>query len=541
MARERRADRRTLAIPPLAALVAYVLAMKNGFALDDFTLVVRNPFMDTPGGLRLLLTRGLFEAAAEPLRTDYYRPASSLLNWLSFRLFHDSHVGQHGLNVVMHMGLSVLLYGTLLRGNVRRTIALVAATLFAVHPANADVVAYVGGRQDMLGWLVVLGGAFALLRDPRPSLARAAAIGGVAMLLGTFSREAFLANAAVLPVLAAFDADGKLAPRRAGATAAGTAAGFVLVAIARSMVGVHWNQPGRAHSVGEWIEGAGGVLARMVKDLFLPTDLVVDLDVPKLGVPLSLVALVALVAILPLGLRALAGSSRRPLFVFGHLSLVATVAVHTPVAMRFGFISDRYAYPFVLGAALTLTPLAERAVDHLSKALAESPLRRILAIVPWLVAVALLPLTWSRVVTWKDEATLQKDMYEVRPDDPHSKFAEGMRRLQLGEWQTALDLCTAYHDRYPTSARPERCIGIALLKLKRPQEAVPHLAHYAEEHLASVEARVMVIDTMLKLGDLDGVERTLAEWGPDLAEEPDVVAAHQEVEKRRHPSAPPKP
>jgi hypothetical protein len=175
----------------------------------------------------------------------------------------------------------------------------------------------------------------------------------------------------------------------------------------------------------------------MLKDLLAPTDLVVDLDTPKLGVPLSIVLLVAFAASFPLAWRALTPklSTRRALHVFGHLSLFATVAIHTPVTMRFQFISDRYAYPFIVGPALTLPPLCERAVDALAARLDGSPLLRILPKVPWLVAIALLPLTWSRVASWHDESSLQLDMYAVRPDDPHSKLAEGTRLVEKGEFE----------------------------------------------------------------------------------------------------------
>jgi hypothetical protein len=527
-----RSDRLSTAVPLVAALVGYVLALRNGFALDDFTLVVQNPYVRAPGGLKVMLSSSLFVATAEPLRTDYYRPAASFLNWASWQLFHDGHVGQHALNVVLHLGLVALVGSILKKSGVRRSVALVATTLFAVHPATADVVAYIGGRQDMLGWLFVLGG-YRLIQSSERPLALVL-VGAVAMALGTFSREAFLAIAAVLPFAAAFTNEGTLAPRRGVLVGAGAGVGFGLVALARQAVGVHWNQPGRPHGVGDWLQAAAGFLARMLKDFFAPTDLVVDLDVPSVPLPLAILLLAAFAASLPLAWRALRPlPSRRSLHVFGHLALFATVAIHTPVALRFGFISDRYAYPFVLSALVTLAPLGERLVDVLEPRLRESPLRRVLAVVPWVFIAVTIPLTWTRVVTWKDESTLQENMYEVRPDDPQSKLAYGTLLMQRGDFAGALPLCQAYLDRYPTSSRPEACIATALVKLHRWKEAVPHYKHYAEEHLASLDARVAVIDTMFRVGDLDGVEQTLDEWGPDLADVPDVVAARKELAKRR--------
>ena len=329
-------------VPMVGAAFAYALALRNGFVLDDFSLVVNNPYVRTFAGLKELLRSSLFAAAGDPMKTDYYRPAASALNWLSWQLFKSGHAGQHGLNVALHVGVTALLFDVMQKSNVRRDVALVVATLFAIHPATADIVAYVGGRQDMLGWLFVLGGLRLLLTTKR--LAICAVVGALAMALGTFSREAFLAIAAALPFAAAFrPSDGTFDRSRGLATAAGCGAGFGIVAIARAAVNVHWNQPGQPHGAGDWIEAAGGFLARMLKDLVAPTDLAVDLDTPKLGVPLALVLLLLFVASMPLAWRALGKElqSRRAVLVFGHLSLFATVAIHTPAALRFGFISDR--------------------------------------------------------------------------------------------------------------------------------------------------------------------------------------------------------
>ena len=132
-------------------------------------------------------------------------------------------------------------------------------------------------------------------------------------------------------------------------------------------------------------------------------------------------------------------------------------------------------------------------------------------------------------------------MYAVRPDDPHSKLAEGSRLLANGEADKALPLCQAYAERYPRSSRPELCVGLALRQLGRTKEAGPHLARYAKDHLGNLDARMAAIDTMFLAGDLDGVDRTLGEWegNSELAQEPDMIAARKELARRR--GLPPSP
>lgn len=526
-------------IPGISAVLAHGLALRNGFVLDDGTLLIGNPYVRTAAGLKTMLGTSLFAASRDPVRTDYYRPVASLLNWLSWQVFHDGRGGQHGLNVAMHAMLAIMLAATLKRYGVRAGIALAAATLFAVHPATAEIVAYLGGRQEMLGWLFVLGALYFLATAK--TAARCAVLGAGAMVLGAFSREAFLAIAPLMPFAAGFRVDdGAFDRRRALATAGGVTAGFAVVAAARAAVGVHWSQPLEPHGAADWLGTAAALAGRLLKDLVAPTDLAFDLTLDPPALVLSILALVLALATIPLLFRVLRGSSRRfmPIALFGLLVMLATVAVHTPIALRYD-MSDRYAYPLVLGATLLLAPLAQLAAETLAPRLGASALTKLLPAAPWALAAVLIPATWARSLAWRSEATLQKQMYEDRPDDPQSKLAEGMRRLSQGDLAGALRLCEEYELRYPTLSRAERCVAQCYIGMGKPRRAIPPLRRYTSEHLSDQGARVALISALFETNDVDGVEQTLDAWGPDLAAQPDVIGARREIERRR--KAPPPP
>lgn len=142
----------------LCAVYAPVLA--NGFVWDDWTVVVG--------------TRALRRATVEGLRWSFsasvmghYHP----LTWLSFTagegLFGDGPAGSHALNLALHLlnaGLSGLLGDRLLRHarpewscRRRRAGALLAATLFALHPLRVESVAWATERRDVLSAAFVLG------------------------------------------------------------------------------------------------------------------------------------------------------------------------------------------------------------------------------------------------------------------------------------------------------------------------------------------------------------------------------------------------
>lgn len=517
-------------VPLVAAFVAHALAMRNGYALDDDVLILDNPYTRDLDGLGFMLRSSLFVASSDPIVTDYYRPAAALLNWLSWQLFGAWRVGQHGINIALHIGICALL-GSLLRGHgVRPSWSAAAVTLFAVHPATVELVAYVGGRQDMLGWLFVLASWRLALHAEAPG--RLVALGAAATILGMFSREAVLAAAAVMPLGLLGRGPLRDVFRRPVTAGVGVAIGFGVVAAARASVGVGWSQPNRAVEVTEWVRWCGAIVLRQLENLVAPTDLVVDLVpyLPPVGVALFVLLLggAALGALLRItrGPRA----SFRPVDLVGHLGFFALAVVHTPVSLIFGFTSDRYAYPFLLCLTLVLTPVAVVVADRLGPALSESPLRPLIKGLPWALALALLPLTLARVTAWRDEFTLMKRQFEVRPNDPMAQLAEGDRRAAMGDCERALPLCEGYRETFPQGRKADACLGVCYLQLGQPERALAPLRRMVAQRPHRRDARSALFDVLFHLRRYDEVQALLDGLDPFFDDEPDVVRARGELE-----------
>jgi len=514
------------------ALLGNAPALRNGFVLDDNVLVVNNPFVRSWSGLGQLLRHELFVASAEPRFVPYYRPLSGLLNWLSYRLVGASAPLQHGLNLLLHAGVTLAAFRALQALDVRLGVAFGLTLLFTVHPATAEVVAYIGGRQDMLGWLFTLAAvrwaAFA------SNLPRAAALGFVASLLGGFCHELFLASFLPLSLLVA------TAPTR-GSKQRGVAVALGGVLAVAALLGLRAGLgllPFEANVDGPLraTRAAVGVFARLLGDALFPVDLAVDVTVPLPGAGLSAL-LLALSAGLSL-LLARAVARRRPSMLgpaLAGLSIVAaTCALHAGVMLKYGIISDRYAYALLIGLLLTSAALVETWLPETTEVPSPSALLGLVKKCGAVgLALAIVPLTWARDTSWRDQRALQQAMIAARPDDPESWLAEGMMHFAADELDAAYPKCAAYRQARPESDKANLCIGSWLLLQRRAPEAAQYLRPYALARPGMATARRTLLFALLAARRYDEaaelVERWLADFpgAPELLEAQSALAARQ--------------
>ncbi len=98
-------------------------------------------------------------------------------------LFGDSAAPQHLLNLALHGTGALLLFWLLLRATQDAWRSGFAAALFALHPLAVESVAWVSGRQQLLGTCLALGAAHAYLGYvAAPGLGRYLALAGLSLL-----------------------------------------------------------------------------------------------------------------------------------------------------------------------------------------------------------------------------------------------------------------------------------------------------------------------------------------------------------------------
>ena len=133
--------------------VAYQNVWSAGFIWDDDAHVIRP-------NLRTL--HGLWRIWSEPGATQQYYPFLYSAFWVEHRLWGDSALGYHLINLALHATAAGLLYQLLKRLAVPG--ALLAAAIFAVHPVCVETVAWISEQKNTLSTVFYLSAALVYLR-----------------------------------------------------------------------------------------------------------------------------------------------------------------------------------------------------------------------------------------------------------------------------------------------------------------------------------------------------------------------------------------
>jgi protein O-mannosyl-transferase len=172
----------------LAVSACFANSLANGFVFDDHGHVLKDKLLRSIANVPTLLFSS-------------YRPLRDVSYAIDFALWGERAFGFHLTNVFIH-AVNTLLVFTLIRRFTRENLtASFAALVFALHPLQADSVAYISGRRDILFSLFYLAsfhcylGYQANLASPggRPRrVARASALFALFLgfwLLGLLSKE----------------------------------------------------------------------------------------------------------------------------------------------------------------------------------------------------------------------------------------------------------------------------------------------------------------------------------------------------------------
>jgi protein O-mannosyl-transferase len=128
-----------------ASILVYANTLLNNFALDDFLYIFNNPAVTSP-------SLKLFFSATKDF--NVFRPVTFIALALNWALGTVHPWGYHVVNLLLHAGVTLLLYLLLkkLLENLAYgiTAAWVAALLFAVHPIHTEAVAGIVNRSELL-------------------------------------------------------------------------------------------------------------------------------------------------------------------------------------------------------------------------------------------------------------------------------------------------------------------------------------------------------------------------------------------------------
>ncbi len=179
--------------------VAFHNCLQNDFIGDDKALFTGNEFYkdlrDFPKVFSrdLVMNPSVFDPAQETQSFSgciSYRPVTAATFFLDYALWKDNPMGHHFSNILLHFLTCILVFYFILRISRNKETAFLAASLFAVHPIQSEVVNASGYRSDILMTMFYL---CAVLAYARFSEAKRKGLWfglvGVSYFLALFSKE----------------------------------------------------------------------------------------------------------------------------------------------------------------------------------------------------------------------------------------------------------------------------------------------------------------------------------------------------------------
>lgn len=152
-----------LLVALLASLV-YLNTLPNAFVIDDRQQIVDNGFLRQRDGLKKIFTTNVWAFLQKESLNNYYRPLMHTVLYFWWRMFRENPAGYHALSILLHAGVTLLVFFWLRRIQPNATVAWLAALLFAVHPIHTEAVAWISAFPDLLCSLLVLAGFQLYLR-----------------------------------------------------------------------------------------------------------------------------------------------------------------------------------------------------------------------------------------------------------------------------------------------------------------------------------------------------------------------------------------
>ncbi len=185
----------------IAIITFFVFAntFKNGYNLDD-NLVTQNHPLTSKGlsTVKEIFTRTYYQD--ESGNAFGYRPIVHLSFAFENALFGESPAVSHFFNVVLYVLAVFLFYKLLLLwlGEKNKTVALMAALFFALHPVHSEVVASIKNRDEILAFL------FAMLSALQINKYLIKKKLGNLLLVGLFFTVGLLAKKSIFPLVIVF-------------------------------------------------------------------------------------------------------------------------------------------------------------------------------------------------------------------------------------------------------------------------------------------------------------------------------------------------
>ncbi len=442
------------------------------------TQVLQNRWIRDLGNLGPIFSGSVWSFQAASGVSNYYRPAMHVIYALEFQLFGLKPWGFHLVNLLLHAGVSVLVFllvrrlfadlgGSLAEGGRGfLTPEFAAALLFATHPVNTEAVAWVAAVPELSFTLLGLL-AFLAFRRSEGGWGRFYWLSVVLFFAATFCKEtAFVLPAllALYEVLARRPRATRLLARLLPFAAAG---GVTLALRLHALSGFAPERRWPELSAFQCALNAAVLFGKYLLRLVLPVGLNAFHVLHPVLSPVEPIAVAGLLGTAAF-LAASALAWRRSRLAFLGLQLIAVPLLPVLYIRVVGenAFAERYLYLPSIGFAL-LAALLLFAIDRKKARFA------ILGAVAVLFGAG----SFARTLVWKDNFALFADTAAKSPDHFQSQASFANALYEKGEVDAAIEryrLAIALDPHQPT---PRQNLATAYLRKGRVDEAIAELTH----------------------------------------------------------------
>lgn len=499
------------------ALAAMMPVVSNGF----LTLNGDDPNFATPEACTVSFAPASLIRLFSAPRNGVYAPLVTLSHALVYRVLTPGPAAAHAINLLLHAVNAVLVLWLFEALGGRRTAAVFAAALFAVHPLNVEPVAWATERTTLVAVFFYLNALLAYIRYVRSRSPVHEAVTAVCFLAALLSKPIALTLPLAL-LLVDRTLKGKVTLpdiRRKWYLFLFSAQSVVVTMLTteRRELSEHGLWRG-------WINDFSlSAFTRMpvyLYKIFLPLKLSIAYPIGGASVLGVAFALLFLAGLLIVAWKARTG---KPMVFFGTLFFLVTLAPMLPwFGLRIAPLADRYSYLPMIGVLCAITG----AFPGTPSGAEPSRVLRILgagAVITLIGSFA--ALSAQRASVWKDDATLWKDVDRQYPGVFAAAYANlGTHYLSVDQADTAVeyfDRALAIDPDYPLALHNR---GNSYLRQGRLKEAMDDLnralppgSTYAEAYASRAQVEAVAGRWADALADID-IALTLRPALPRAAE-----------------------
>ena len=477
-------------------VVAFLPTVRAGYIWDDDDHVYNNPTLRSVEGLGQVWT----EIGATP---QYY-PLTHTTFWLEYQLWGDAPAGYHINNILLHVIVSLLLWRVLVLLNVPG--AWLAAVVFAVHPMQAESVAWITERKNVLSGVFYVASAWAFLRWVLPRLdqpdkPRAGGLYVLALLLYLFALMSKTITctlpAGLLVVL--WWKHGKLARREVLAVLP-----MLLLGLGFAIVTVLMEQHVVGAKGGEWeysLVERGLIAGRAL--WFYPMKFVWPWPLifiyPKWPVESGavwqyLLPIAAMVTFITLWLlRRRIGRGPAAVAAFYAITISPALGFFNVYPMLFSFVADHFSYLACIGLSVGLVGGGSVLAQRLKMV-------RPASVLALLVVGVCTFLSSQRCLALQDAETLWQDTLAKNPGAWMAYNNLGLIHMNRGENELARKNFEQVLELRPNAVRAMNNLGSLSLMAGHLEEARDYFEQTVELEPNFVGARLNLSKTLLSLG-----------------------------------------